>query len=303
MAVSLGANQPSTIKAAVGAAIAIVLVGNVPSGATLSLAGQGTDGTDNTAIPAVFTSTSCAFTMPDDCATGVLTITSGDTSTVALQLIVVSQYVTSAEYAAAGEGTDLTNFAAGELDNILRRASAYAEAYVGFELRLMPNVKEEHTWRSPSEDNARLNTRVYPVKFPIVSLDQFIVRISEQQYATFPSDDIVINSAQRYVEILSYAVASYTLLGAIQNLGLVANIVELYYTSGYPFANYPAGLKEAVTMIATELISYRGIQVKGFGGLSSVKEGQAVYQRRDEPFAMPAPAKELLRPFMFRRIA
>jgi hypothetical protein len=210
-----------------------------------------------------------------------------------------SQYVTSAEYAGAGEGVDVSELAPGELDRILKRASQYAEGYIGYPLRLVPNVAEAHTWKRPGEAN-RPMTRVYLNRWPCVSLDAFTVRISNTQFATFAPSDIVVNNGQRYIEILSYAVASFSLLGAIQNLGLVANIVEVSYVSGFPLFQYPPNLKEAVTMIATELLDYRGIQDKGFGGLSRVREGQVQYDRRNEPFAVPQPALELLRPLVPR---
>lgn len=313
MSIALDALQPLSIVGAPGNTMAILLDGVVGT-PVVTLAGQGTAQDLIATIPATFSGSAnpytCLFTVPDGVAPGLLTVTNGDASTVALPFNVVSQYVTAAEYSNAGEGTDLSSMAAGyapgapgELDQILRRASTYVDTFVGFPLRQRPITQEQHAWRSPLE-NARLNTRVYPFCWPVRlgALDQFIVRISTTQYASFGPDDIVINTDQRYLEILSYAVASYTLLGAIQNLGLVANIVELYYTAGYTFVNLPQNLKAATTMIATELISYRAIQQRGFGGLSSVKEGQAVYQRRDEPFGMPLPAKELLRPYMSRVI-
>lgn len=272
------------------------------------------------------------FALPDGLGIGtainpaqiVVTDASGNNSN-AVPLIIKTQYVTSAEYMAAGEGVDLTNLLPGELDQILQKASDYVDSYVGYSFRFQPVIDEQHTWKGHMED-VRLNTRIYPFVFPITpapnwsptstganqtaefvgqtfvntGIDIFKVRISNSQFATFPSLDVIVNDAQKYVEILSYAVASYTLLGAIQMIGLVANIVELYYWGGWPVAMYPTPLKTGVIMVATELLTYRNIQRSGFGGLSQVRQGQQMFQRRNENFAIPQPAREVLRQYKRR---
>jgi hypothetical protein len=271
------------------------------------------------------------FPLPDALGNGtvlnpagiMITSASGNSNSIPLQ--VKTQYVTSAEYMAAGEGVDLSTLAPGELDQVLQKASDYVDSYVGYSFRYQPVVDEQHTWKGHMED-VRLNTRIYPFVFPITpapfwspsasganqqaefvgqtfvntGVDLFRVRISNSQYATFPSLDVIVNDVQKYVEILSYAVASYTLLGAIQMIGLVANIVELYYWGGWPVNMYPTPLKTGVIMVATEMLTYRSIQRRGFGGLSQVKQGQQTYQRRNEQFAIPQPAREVLRQYKRR---
>jgi hypothetical protein len=154
---------------------------------------------------------------------------------------------------------------------------------------------EQHPWRKATR-------RIYPYKWPIRSVQNFVVEISPGETASFTPDDIVINKDARYIEILSYAVASFALFGAISNLGFTANIVQLYYTAGFFAFEYPDAVREATVMIATEIIDYASIQKAGLGGLARVRQGIQQFDRRQESFAIPGPAKELLRPYMHRRL-
>lgn len=252
--------------------------------------------------PSVFASSSVKLTVPDGAVTGPLVITASDSSQVTVTMRVVSQYVQAYEY--AGEGVDTSGLQAasttapwyssgGELDIVLRKASAYIDTWLGQSMRYQPRF-ETHPWRK--------SRRVYPFYGPVVSIDNFLVRISNYQIATIANNEIVINNGQGYIEILSYAVASYALLGAIQNLGLIANIIELSYSSGYSVQNLPQPIRQATMMVATELLNYRQLMAYGMGGLSSVKQGNQQFDRRSEAFQIPIPAQELLRPYVARRL-
>jgi len=249
----------------------------------------------DTVLASTFTGTAVSFTVPDGAVSGPLVITADDLSTVTLSLRVASQYILAADY--LGEGTDTSDLApagqplytdGGELDVVLRRASAYIDTWLGYAVRMQPRF-ETHAWRK--------SRRTYPFCFPVRSVDNFLVRISNFQQATISPNDIVINQDQRYIEILSYAVASYALLGAIQNLGLIANFVELNYTAGFSMLEMPPEIRQACAMIATELLIYRRLNRLGLAGLGSAKQGQQAFDRRSEPFQVPQPALELLRPF------
>jgi hypothetical protein len=260
-----------------------------------------------TNLTSTFASSSVQFTVPDGAITGPLVITpdngSGGAGTPIMRTMrVVSQYLAASDY--LGEGVDLSALApasttsplyssGGELDIVLRTASAYIDTWLGSPARTMPRF-ETHSWRK--------TRRVYPYSHPIQSIDKFVVRISNNQIATIANGDIVINNGQRYIEILSYAVASYALLGAIQNLGLIANIIELNSTAGYSLQNTPQALAAATKMVATELLNYRQIIAYGLGGLSSSKQGNQSFDRRTEGFQIPLPALQLLRPFCTRRL-
>jgi hypothetical protein len=314
-------NVPTIIDGAPGNVITLPGSFVVASGASVVLQGQGIVVPEwlplaSSTIPAttidcggVFASSSVQFTVPDGAVTGPLLITSGDASTVGVTLRVVSQYLSAADY--YGEGVDLSALApasttaplyssGGELDLILRKASSYIDSWTasgltndGWSLHYKPRF-ETHAWRR--------SRRIYPLAMPIYENDLFIVRISNTQTAAISPKDIVINSGQRYIEILSYAVASYALLGAIQNLGLIANIVELSYQAGFKLDRIPGPIRQATMMIATELLNYRQIVSYGLGGLSSAKQGNQSFDRRAEGFQIPKPALELIRPYCVRRL-
>lgn len=257
------------------------------------------------AIAATFATTSVAFVVPDGVTTGTLTVTAGDGSIATCALRVDSQYVQAAEF--IGEGVDLSDLAGGELDTILRDASGYIDTFLSGDddvvgMRLLQTV-EHHKFK------AKFNgpPRFWPRRRPVVSLDAIVFVTSNQIRTKFnvsqsSASDVYVNPDLKYFEILAYAFGNYALLGAIETVGFSANVVELAYTAGYPMLHYPRALRKATKMVATELLTYRGIQSKGLGGLSSVKEGNAQYDRRSEAFEIPLPAKELLRPFIGRRL-
>lgn len=245
--------------------------------------------------PASWSDAQITFVIPDGAITDTLAITAHDASTASVPLRIVSQYVTASEYRAAGEGVDVSGILDPELDAVLQRASSYTDAAVGYALRLLQQ-NEQHIWKGSSR-------RIFPYRWPIVSVDQFVVRVATQMTARFNVNDFVINNGQRYIETLEYAVANYVFMGAIQNLGLSANIVEVLYTAGYTSLAVPQGIRDATVMIATELLTYRRIQKEGFGGFSSVKQGNQQFQRRNEEFAVPQPALDLLKPYRFTRFA
>lgn len=287
--------SPQIIDCAPGNTVTITGTGfgATQGGGGLLLQGQSADGSTSTALtPKSWSDTAVVFSVPDGALLGALRLTANDLSTATTSLRVGSQYVQASEY--IGEGVDVSSLAAGELDAVLRKASDYADSFIGFSMRVQ-QVLERHPWRK--------SRRVYPFSWPTISVDKFVIRISPNQQATIDPASVVVNPTNKYVEVLSYAVASYALLGAIQNLGLIANIVELTHTRGYTSLQYPAPLRSAVIMIATELLTYRKIQALGFGGFGSIKQGQQSYDRRSEAFSVPQPAKELLAPYRLMRLS
>ena len=261
---------------------------------TLTLAQPGADILTFVDIPASFTDTSISFNMPDGLNSGPLVINSLTNSTSATALIRVnSQYVSADEYVASGEGVDTSTFAPGELDSVLRKASSYIDVWVGNSLRLASSL-EEYPWIQ--------SRRIYPRKWPIQSVEAFTVVVSNNQQATVNIKDVVINADNRYLEVISYSVATYSYAQAIQNIGLSANIVKLSYTHGFSVLDYPQPLRTATILVATEMLTYRKIQEQGFGGFSNVQQGNQRYERRSETFEMPKVALELLRPYKSFRL-
>ena len=297
----------------------VALVGTGLSGATEVVLGNqlqvypdgaAPDYNGTVAIPATVNGggTLITFTLPDNVRSGTLTVTAGDATTATCALRVVSQYVQANEY--VDEGVDTTALAPGILDQVLRDASAYADSFMGAGsrdingLRLLQSV-ENHKFRPR---NAR-PPRFWPWRPRAwVSLDSLVFLTSNQIRTAFnvsqsDSSDIYVNADLGYLEILAYAFGNYVLLGAIETIGFSANTVQIGYTSGYPYRDYPLPVRKATQIIATELLTYARIQAGGMGGFSSVKHGLQQYDRRDETFDLPAPAKTLLRPFVTRRLS
>ncbi len=286
-----------------GAGASVVLGGQLvlsPTGAAPTYDGTLT-------LAADFAGTSVAVTIPDGATTGTLTVTASDGSQATCTLRVESQYLQAPEY--VGEGMDTSDLATGELDQILRDASAYVDAFIGggdenvSGLRLIQSV--EHHKFHPRRAGP---PRFWPWRRPIVSLDSLVFITSQQIRTQFnvsqtTASDVYLNPELNYIEMLAYAFGSYALLGAIETVGFSANVVEVGYTAGYAWANYPLPLRKATKMIATELLTYRQIQARGAGGLDLVRHGYQQYKVRKVPFAIPDPAKELLRPFVTRRLA
>lgn len=254
-------------------------------------------------IPATSTSTSVTFTVPDNVRSGPLTV---GTATTALRI--VSQYVQASEY--TDEGVDTSKLPTGQLDQILREASFWADSYCGSGTRDDPGVRllqtvEQHKFR-PKISGA---PRLWPWRdLHIVSIDSLVFLTSNQLRTQFnvsqtTSSDVYLNKDLGYTEMLAYAFGNYVLLGAIEQIGFSANVIELGYTSGYSWINYPAAIRKATMMLATELLTYQKIQSGGMGGFSSVKHGLQQYDRRNETFDVPLPVKTLLRPFVTRRLA
>jgi hypothetical protein len=254
------------------------------------IAGQGACQDQTTTLPVVFNGTTATITLPDGVRDGVVTLTSDDGSTASVPLRVNSQYVFASEY--IGEGPNTAGFAMGELDALLQRASGYADAYLAqgsassMTLRLLQ-------WKELSRYRKRTR-RVYPRRWPIVSIEAFKYIASPALTIDYPTDSFVVVPDEGYIELVIWSIG-YTYIQALSSFTMYdAGICELVYTAGFTFAEYPQVLREAVKMIATELIAQRGIQASGMGGLDSTRQNLTQYDRRSEPFTIPAPAKELL---------
>jgi hypothetical protein len=282
---------PEVVSGAPGVTVELDGTDLDPGGsAGVTLGNQGAAGTGTTDIPAVFNGASVDITIPDGASDGPLTITAADSSVATVPLRVNSQYVFSSEY--VGEGPDTSGFATGELDAILQRASAYADAYLckgtaaNMTLRLL-QVIEQSKYRKRTR-------RVYPRRRPIVSIDQFTYVASPSLQVNFDVSTFVVAPDLDFIELVIWSMG-YTYINALASYTMYdAGLCLLTYTAGYSWAQYPQALREATKMIATELISQRAIQQAGLGGLARTKQLQLQYDRRNEPFAIPDPAKTLL---------
>ncbi len=276
------------------------LNGGGSSGVTLS--NQGAAGTGVTNLTDLTWDPDGNFVeivLPDGASDGPLTVTSEDASVATVPLRVNSQYVLSSEY--IGEGPDTSGFAPGELDAILQRASAYADSYLCY--GSAPNLTLRQLQVAEQSKYRKRTRRVYPRRRPIISLDSFLYVASPSLKVSFDPSTFVIVPDLNYIELVIWSMG-YTYINALASYTMYdAGICIVTYTAGYPWANYPQALREATKMIATELISQRAIQAAGLGGLARTKQLQLQYDRRNEPFAIPDPAKTLLNSLRLSRVA
>jgi hypothetical protein len=295
MAAAITTAQP--IDCAPGNAVTIAGSGFGSSG-SLSLASQGAVAPAALAIAATsWADGAVVFTVPDGVTSATLTLTAQDGTTAPAFLNVVSQYLQAAQYTLNGEGTDLSGLASGQLDIILRDASGYIDGALGTTLRLL-QVQEDAQFSD--------SRKIWPLRgprrrIPLASIDALSFITSNAIQTTFnvtgSAPDVYANLTLGYFDVQTYAVGNAILLGAIQTIGFSANVWRLYYTAGFPWMQTPMNVRKATAMIATELLVYSGIIQRGFGGLSKIKEMQAGYERRQEPFAVPQPALDLLKPY------
>ncbi len=259
--------------------------------ASAVLQGQGPAGTATTTLASTFASdgSSVTVTIPDGVRSGTLLVTANDLTTATTAVVVNSQYVMSSQY--IGEGVDTSVLAAGELDTILRRASAYADAYIAQGNRETQTMRylqtsEQAKWRE--------SRRIYPRRWPIVSIDAATYIASPALTISLDPTNFVVQPDYGYAELVIWSFG-WTYISQIASVTLAdAGIMQYTYTAGYKFGLYPQALQEAVKMIATELLAQRNIQAGGLGGLDRIRQGYVQYDRRSEPFTIPAPAMTLL---------
>lgn len=294
---------------------AIVLTGSGLSGGSSVVFGNQlivpTDGTPPSytgliTVAANYNPTTVGFTVPDGVRTGPLTVTAGDGTHATVPMRVVSQYVQASEYTAT-EGVDTSDLAAGDLDQIMREASGWVDSYIAagdYGLRYL-QVVEKHKFRPRPKGAPRFwiwRHRRFASLDALVFLTSNVIR-TNFNVSQLSGGDIFVNDDLGYLEILAYAFGNYVLLGAIETIGFSANVVEIAYTAGYTYADYPAPIRKATKIIATELLTMRKLQSSGLAPFSKSKHGSQQYDRRIERFEIPAPARDLLRPFISRRLA
>jgi hypothetical protein len=297
----------TTCDAAPGNVLTLAGTGLVAgSFATVTLTNQGVLAPPNLApsvivIPnPVFNGINVQIPIPDGIMDGMLIITAGDGSIATCNLRARSQYVQAAEYLNAGDGWDTSDFADGELDKILVRASERVDNFMGYSIRLVQTFEQHKFHRSPNENPPRLFPwRVRGRKCPIVSLDQLVYVSAKNLITLFHIDDTYVNSNIGYIELLSYAVGDLVLLGELEIIGYSANVWELSYTSGYPVASYPSVVMDATMMVADAMMEYRNATKLGLGGLATLGKDLPVKQGK---FGMPAQAQDILSSYIAQMV-
>ena len=152
-------------------------------------------------------------------------------------------YVTPDKYRSMGYGIDLTGIEDIELASTLDRAAAIAEAYCS--VPMFPNkhsffggtvTGEQHDWTLPESPLEQPRRRIWPDHWPIESIQDFKVKVTNTQYVQIGPSEIFINNADRYIEVVSLAFTGIGLFGAlIPSIGLMRPVAEVSYTYGWTF--------------------------------------------------------------------
>lgn len=154
--------------------------------------------------------------------------------------------VTPEKYRTMGFGIDLEGIEDVELVSILARAQSVAEGYCAVPRLPKPHSflggviettsPEQHFWRLPENDFDMGSRRVYPYHWPLKTVEQFRVKVTNTQYVTIGPTELFVNNTERYVEVISLAFTGVGLFGAIlPSLGLMKPVAEIAYTYGYTF--------------------------------------------------------------------
>ncbi len=152
-------------------------------------------------------------------------------------------YVSPEKYRTMGFGIDLEGIEDVELVSILSRASAIADGYCAVPRLphphsflggiITPEKPEQHFWRLPESDFDMGSRRVYPYHWPIKSVTQLNVRVTNTQYVHIEPTELFVNNTERYVEVISLIFTGVGLFGAIMpSLGLMKPVAEISYAYG-----------------------------------------------------------------------
>lgn len=277
-----GFDGKSPVAITVGNQIIAAVLGD-PTLRSVTFFGEQVPNIEN--LPAI------SFVVPDGLMSGPATMTDGSLNSVALSLIVSSQYAQASDY--IGEGADLDPISpvGSELDAILRRASGYVDAFIGGSVRLS-NYVEQHRFKK--------SRRVYPFHSPISAVLSLSIVTSNTIRTVMNPSDVFVNAEGRYLEMLAYGFGNYALVGALETIGYAANVLELTLTAGYPIYAIPDPIRESTIMIASALIDQRRKRVIGLGGLAKLDKDSV--ESDGQPFAVPQDVKAMLRPYIVRSI-
>jgi hypothetical protein len=152
-------------------------------------------------------------------------------------------YLSVDRYRAMAYGHDLDAFDDADLAQIIARASAVVDMWCACPQLPQPFkffggsvTREQHRW-TLGTDLVHGTRRIYPTHRPIQAVSQFRIRVTNQLSVTISGNDMFINNADGYVELVSLAAVSYGIypVGIVPNLGLHTPVAELTYTYGYMF--------------------------------------------------------------------
>ena len=149
-------------------------------------------------------------------------------------------YVTPEKFKTMGFGVDLEGIEDFEMASVLDRASSVVDAYCSLTLHPQRGsflggsvTSEQHPWRLPEAEMDAGSRRIYPYNWPIISVTDFRVKVTNTQYVQIAPTELFINNAERYVEVISLAFTGVGLFGAIMpSIGLMKPVAEISYVYG-----------------------------------------------------------------------
>lgn len=152
-------------------------------------------------------------------------------------------YVSPEKFRTMGFGIDLDGIEDVELAALMERASAIADDYctvprfpVAHSFFGGSVTGEQHEWTLPVNPLEYPRRRVWPLHWPIQSVTDFKVKVTNTQYVSVAPTELFINNADRYVEVVSLAFTGVGLFGAmIPSIGLMRPVAEISYTYGWNF--------------------------------------------------------------------
>lgn len=141
-------------------------------------------------------------------------------------------------------GASLSGYSDLELADLIAEASAIVDAFCNLPLTPKPGslrggvvVGEQHRWDYSLYGWDQGTRRVFPFNTPIRSVQQLRLLVAAGAVAEIPSNTLVINNTERWVEVTALAIASnsglFGVTGWIVPIGGLNNpMAELDYTYG-----------------------------------------------------------------------
>ena len=153
-------------------------------------------------------------------------------------------YLTTARFREMGFGVDVTEINDRELSALIAQASSVVDAYCNVpripqkhDFRGGSITGEQHSWKMPEHSLDYGQRRMYPFHWPILQINQFRIYVTNSQYVEIAPSELFINNSERWFEIVSYAVTSIGMFGAmiVPNIGLATPVAKVDYDYGWDF--------------------------------------------------------------------
>lgn len=153
-------------------------------------------------------------------------------------------YLTPQRFREMGFGIDISELDDAELASLIAQASSVVDTYCNVpripqkhDFRGGTITGEQHAWRYPTTPFEVGQRRYYPYHWPILSITQFRIYVTNTQYVEIAPTELMINNTERYAEVVSLAITSSGLFNAliVPNVGLATPIAKCSYTYGWDF--------------------------------------------------------------------